>query len=221
MMRKGILGRKIGMTQIFLENGELVPVTVVQAEPNVVLQKKTAETDGYNAIQLGFEDIDKPEAYEEGSKLTPKAKKPEIGHAAKANTTPKRYIREIRDANVDEYELGQEVTVEIFQPGDRVDVTGRTKGKGFQGSIKRHGFARGPMSHGSRFHRQGGSMGSIDGARVFKGKKLPGRMGNNQVTIQNLEIVKVVPEENVLLIKGNIPGPRKSVVKIQSSVKAK
>jgi 50S ribosomal protein L3, bacterial len=221
MMRKGILGRKIGMTQIFLENGELVPVTVVQAEPNVVLQKKTVETDGYNAIQLGFEDIDKPEAYEEGSKLTPKAKKPEIGHAAKANTTPKRYIREIRDANVDEYELGQEVTVEIFQPGDRVDVTGRTKGKGFQGSIKRHGFARGPMSHGSRFHRQGGSMGSIDGARVFKGKKLPGRMGNNQVTIQNLEIVKVVPEENVLLIKGNIPGPRKSVVKIQSSVKAK
>ncbi|NLI68818.1 MAG: 50S ribosomal protein L3 [Bacilli bacterium] len=220
-MRKGILGRKIGMTQIFLENGELVPVTVVQAEPNVVLQKKTVETDGYNAIQLGFEDIDKPEAYEEGSKLTPKAKKPEIGHAAKANTTPKRYIREIRDANVDEYELGQEVTVEIFQPGDRVDVTGRTKGKGFQGSIKRHGFARGPMSHGSRFHRQGGSMGSIDGARVFKGKKLPGRMGNNQVTIQNLEIVKVVPEENVLLIKGNIPGPRKSVVKIQSSVKAK
>lgn len=209
------------MTQIFLENGELVPVTVVQAEPNVVLQKKTVETDGYNAIQLGFEDIDKPEAYEEGSKLTPKAKKPEIGHAAKANTTPKRYIREIRDANVDEYELGQEVTVEIFQPGDRVDVTGRTKGKGFQGSIKRHGFARGPMSHGSRFHRQGGSMGSIDGARVFKGKKLPGRMGNNQVTIQNLEIVKVVPEENVLLIKGNIPGPRKSVVKIQSSVKAK
>lgn len=221
MMRKGILGRKIGMTQIFLENGELVPVTVVQAEPNVVLQKKTVETDGYNAIQLGFEDIDKPEAYEEGSKLTPKAKKPEIGHAAKANTTPKRYIREIRDANVDEYELGQEVTVEIFQPGDRVDVTGRTKGKGFQGSIKRHGFARGPMSHGSRFHRQGGSMGSILGARVFKGKKLPGRMGNNQVTIQNLEIVKVVPEENVLLIKGNIPGPRKSVVKIQSSVKAK
>lgn len=221
MMRKGILGRKIGMTQIFLENGELVPVTVVQAEPNVVLQKKTVETDGYNAIQLGFEDIDKPEAYEEGSKLTPKAKKPEIGHAAKANTTPKRYIREIRDANVDEYELGQEVTVEIFQPGDRVDVTGRTKGKGFQGSIKRHGFARGPMSHGSRFHRQGGSMGSIDGARVFKGKKLPGRMGNNQVTIQNLEIVKVVPEENVLLIKGNIPGPRKSVVKVQSSVKAK
>ncbi len=209
------------MTQIFLENGELVPVTVVQAEPNVVWQKKTVETDGYNAIQLGFEDIDKPEAYEEGSKLYAKAKKLEIGHAAKANTTPKRYIREIRDANVDEYELGQEVTVEIFQPGDRVDVTGRTKGKGFQGSIKRHGFARGPMSHGSRFHRQGGSMGSIDGARVFKGKKLPGRMGNNQVTIQNLEIVKVVPEENVLLIKGNIPGPRKSVVKIQSSVKAK
>lgn len=209
-MAKGILGKKLGMTQIFGKEGNAIPVTVIKAGPCVVLQKKTDETDGYKAIQLGFED-----------KKEHRANNPERGHAKKAETTPKRYIREIRDANVDEYELGQEVTVEIFQPGDRVDVTGRTKGKGFQGSIKRHGFARGPMSHGSRFHRQGGSMGSIDGARVFKGKKLPGRMGNNQVTIQNLEIVKVVPEENVLLIKGNIPGPRKSVVKIQSSVKAK
>ena len=218
-MTKGILGRKIGMTQIFLENGELVPVTVVQAEPNVVLQKKTVETDGYEAIQLGFENVDKPEAYEEGSKLDPKANKPQIGHAEKANTIPKRYIREIRNANVEEYELGQEVTVEIFEPGDKVDVTGTSKGKGFQGSIKRHNYARGPMSHGSRFHRAGGSMGSVDAARVFKGKELPGRMGHEQVTVQNLEVVKVEPEHNVILIKGNIPGPKKSVVKIQSAVK--
>jgi len=218
-MTKGILGRKIGMTQIFLENGELVPVTVVKAEPNVILQKKTVETDGYEAVQIGFEDIDKPEAYEEGSKLDPKASKPQIGHAEKANTTPKRYIREIRNAKVEEYELGQEVTVEVFEAGDIVDVTGTSKGKGFQGSIKRHNYARGPMSHGSRFHRTGGSMGSVDSSRVFKGKALPGQMGNEQVTNQNLEVVKVEPEQNVLLIKGNVPGPKKSVVKIQTAVK--
>ncbi len=219
-MTKGILGRKIGMTQIFLENGELVPVTVIQAEPNVVLQKKTLENDGYEAIQLGFEDIDKPEAYEEDSNIEPKATKPQIGHAEKANTTPKRYIREIRNANIDEYELGQEVTVEVFEEGEKVDVTGTSKGKGFQGSIKRHNYARGPMSHGSRFHRSGGSMGAVDAARVFKGKALPGQMGNEQVTIQNLEIVKVEPEKNVLLVKGNVPGPKKSVVKIQTAVKS-
>lgn len=209
-MTKGILGRKVGMTQIFLENGELVPVTVVQAEPNVVLQKKTIETDGYEAIQIGF--LDKKES---------RANKPEKGHAEKANTKPKRYIREIRNANVDEYEVGQEISVDIFEEGDIVDVTGTSKGKGFQGSIKRHNYARGPMSHGSHFHRTGGSMGSVDAARVFKGKALPGRMGGEQVTIQNLEIVKVDPERNVLLIKGNIPGAKKSVVKITSAVKAK
>ena len=209
-MTKGILGRKIGMTQIFLENGELVPVTVVQAEPNVVLQKKTVETDGYEAIQLGF--LDKKES---------QANKPEKGHAEKANTKPKRYVREIRNANVDEYEVGQEISVDIFEEGELVDVTGTSKGKGFQGSIKRHNYARGPMSHGSRFHRSGGSMGSVDAARVFKGKALPGRMGGQQVTIQNLEIVKVDPERNVLLIKGNIPGAKKSVVKITTAVKAK
>ncbi len=209
-MTKGILGRKIGMTQIFLENGELVPVTVVQAEPNVVLQKKTVETDGYEAIQLGF--LNKKES---------QANKPEKGHAEKANTKPKRYVREIRNANVDEYEVGQEISVDIFEEGELVDVTGTAKGKGFQGSIKRHNYARGPMSHGSRFHRSGGSMGSVDAARVFKGKALPGRMGGQQVTIQNLEIVKVDPERNVLLIKGNIPGAKKSVVKITTSVKAK
>ncbi len=218
-MTKGILGRKVGMTQIFLENGELVPVTVVQAEPNVVLQKKTTETDGYEAIQLGFYDIDKPEAYEEGSKLDPRANKAEIGHAEKANTTPKRYIREFRNAKVNEYEVGQEISVDVFQDGDKIDVTGTSKGKGFQGSIKRHNYARGPMSHGSRFHRSGGSMGSVDASRVFKGKALPGQMGAEQVTIQNLEVVKVDAERNLLLIRGNIPGAKKSLVKITTAVK--
>ena len=208
-MKKGILGRKIGMTQVFLENGDVVPVTVVHAEPNVVLQKKTVETDGYTAIQLGVED--KPEH---------RATKPEIGHAKKANTAPKRFISEIRDVNVDEYEVGQEVKVDIFEEGHLVDVTGISKGKGFQGAIKRHGQARGPMSHGSRYHRRPGSMGAVDPARVFKSKKLPGRMGGRRVTIQNLEIVKVDPERNLLLIKGNIPGPNKAFVKIQSAVKA-
>src|SRR5690625_2597314 len=218
-MTKGILGRKIGMTQVFLENGELVPVTVVQAEPNVVLQKKTVETDGYEAIQLGFENIDKPEAYEEDSNIDPKANKPEIGHADKAGTTPKRFVREIRNANVDEYEVGQEVNVEVFQEGDKVDVTGTSKGKGFQGSIKRHNYARGPMSHGSRFHRSGGSMGAVDADRVFKGKAHPRKMRAEQVTIQNIEVVKVDAEKNVLLIKGNVPGAKKSLIKNTTAIK--
>ncbi|MDY0410047.1 50S ribosomal protein L3 [Virgibacillus soli] len=209
-MTKGILGRKIGMTQLFTEDGELIPVTVVQAEPNVVLQKRTLENDGYEAIQIGFAD--------EKESRTNKAKK---GHAEKANTTPKRYIREIRDANLGEYEVGQAISVEVFQAGDKVDVTGTSKGKGFQGSIKRHNHSRGPMSHGSRYHRGSGSMGAVDAARVFKGKKLPGHMGSEQVTIQNLEIASVDVERNLLLIKGNVPGARKSYVKITSAVKAK
>lgn len=207
-MTKGILGRKIGMTQVFLENGELIPVTVIEATPNVVLQKKTVETDGYNAIQLGF--ADKPERL---------ANKPEKGHAEKANATPKRFISEIRDVNVEEYEVGQEVKVDIFEAGNVVDVTGTSKGKGFAGSIKRHGQGRGPMSHGSRYHRRPGSMGPVDPARVFKSKKLPGRMGGEKVTIQNLEIVKVDTERNLLLVKGNVPGPKKSYVKIRSAIK--
>ncbi len=209
-MTKGILGRKLGMTQIFLENGDLIPVTVIQAEPNVVLQKKTLETDGYEAIQLGFED--KPDRL---------ANKPEKGHAQKANTNPKRFISEFKDVNLDEFEVGQEVKVDIFEEGAIVDVTGISKGKGFQGSIKRHGQGRGPMSHGSRYHRRPGSMGAIAPNRVFKSKKLPGRMGGERVTIQNLEVVKVDTERNLLLIKGNVPGPKKSVVKIQSAVKAR
>lgn len=207
-MIKGILGRKIGMTQVFAENGELIPVTVIAANPNVVLQKKTTETDGYNAIQLGFED--------KREKLT---NKPEQGHTAKASTTPKRFIREIRDADVDGLEVGQEVKVDVFATGEIVDVTGISKGKGFQGVIKRHGQSRGPMSHGSRYHRRPGSMGPVAPNRVFKGKKLAGRMGGDQVTIQNLEIVQVDTERNLLLVKGNVPGAKKSLVVVQGAVK--
>lgn len=208
-MTKGILGRKIGMTQVFAENGDLIPVTVVEAAPNVVLQKKTVETDGYEAIQIGFDD-----------KREKLSNKPEKGHVAKANTTPKRFIREIRDVNLAEYEVGQEVKVEIFAEGDVVDVTGVTKGKGFQGVIKRHGQSRGPMAHGSRYHRRPGSMGPVAPNRVFKQKKLPGQMGGNTVTIQNLTIVKVDAERNLLLIKGNVPGSRKALVTVKSAIKA-
>jgi large subunit ribosomal protein L3 len=208
-MTKGILGRKIGMTQVFAENGNLIPVTVVEAASNVVLQKKSIENDGYEAIQIGFED-----------KREKLANKPEKGHVAKANTTPKRFVREIRGADVTGYEVGQEVKVDIFAAGDVVDVTGISKGKGFQGVIKRHGQSRGPMAHGSRYHRRPGSMGPVAPNRVFKGKLLPGRMGGEQVTVQNLEIVKVDAERNLLLIKGNVPGPKKALLKIQGAVKA-
>ncbi|RDX01436.1 50S ribosomal protein L3 [Listeria kieliensis] len=209
-MTKGILGRKVGMTQVFTENGELIPVTVIEAGNNVVLQKKTAETDGYEAIQIGFED-----------KREVLANKPEKGHVAKANTTPKRFIREFRDVNLDEYEIGAEINVDVFAEGDVVDVTGVSKGKGFQGVIKRHGQARGPMAHGSRYHRRPGSMGPVAPNRVFKNKLLPGRMGGNQITIQNLEIVKVDAEKNLLLVKGNVPGAKKSLVQIKTAIKAK
>ena len=209
-MAKGILGRKIGMTQVFAENGDLIPVTVIEAAPNVVLQKKTVETDGYEAIQVGFED-----------KRVKLSNKPEQGHVAKANTAPKRFIREFRNVNVAEYEVGQEVNVEIFAEGDVIDVTGVTKGKGFQGVIKRHGQSRGPMAHGSRYHRRPGSMGPVAPNRVFKQKNLPGQMGGTVVTIQNLQIVKVDAERNLLLVKGNVPGSKKALVTVKSAVKAK
>ena len=208
-MTKGILGRKIGMTQVFAENGNLIPVTVVEAAENIVLQKKTVEADGYTAVQIGFE-----------NKREKLANKPEQGHVAKASTAPKRFVREFRDVSVDEYEVGQEVKVSIFAEGDVVDVTGISKGKGFQGSIKRHGQSRGPMAHGSRYHRRPGSMGPVAPNRVFKGKALPGRMGGEQITVQNLEIVKVDAERNLLLIKGNVPGARKALLKIKTAVKA-
>ncbi|TDL85091.1 50S ribosomal protein L3 [Vibrio vulnificus] len=209
-MTKGILGRKIGMTQVFAENGELIPVTVIEAANNVVLQKKTVETDGYEAVQVGFE-----------NKREKLSNKPEKGHVEKANTTPKRFIREFRGTDLTEYEIGQEVNVSIFAEGDLVDVSGISKGKGFQGSIKRHGQSRGPMSHGSRYHRRPGSMGPVAPNRVFKGKLLPGRMGGDQITVQNLAIVKVDVERNLLLIKGNVPGARKALIKVKTAVKAK
>ncbi|HAA0551427.1 TPA_asm: 50S ribosomal protein L3 [Listeria monocytogenes] len=209
-MTKGILGRKVGMTQVFTENGELIPVTVIEAAQNVVLQKKTVETDGYEAVQIGFED-----------KRAILSNKPEQGHVAKANTTPKRFIREFRDINLDEYEIGAEVKVDVFAEGDIIDATGVSKGKGFQGVIKRHGQSRGPMAHGSRYHRRPGSMGPVAPNRVFKNKLLPGRMGGEQITIQNLEIVKVDVEKNVLLVKGNVPGAKKALVQIKTATKAK
>lgn len=207
-MKKGILGRKIGMTQVFTNDGKLVPVTVVSVEPNVVTQIKTKENDGYEAIQLGFD-----------TKREKLATKASIGHTNKANTTPKRFFREIRGVDVANYSLGQEITVNIFEEGEMVDVTGTTKGKGFQGVIKRHNQSRGPMGHGSHYHRGPGSMGTMRPMRVFKGKKLPGHMGGLTVTIQNLEIVAVDPENNVILVKGNIPGSKKSLVMIRSAVK--
>lgn len=208
-MTKGILGRKIGMTQVFAENGNLIPVTVVEVAPNVVLQKKSVDSDGYTAVQVGFED-----------KREKLSNKPEKGHVAKANTAPKRFIREFRGDDLAAYEVGQEVKVDMFATGDIVDVTGISKGKGFQGVIKRHGQSRGPMAHGSRYHRRPGSMGPVAPNRVFKGKLLPGRMGGDQVTVQNLEIVKVDAERNLLLIKGNVPGAKKALLKIKGAVKA-
>ncbi|MCM0582597.1 50S ribosomal protein L3 [Weissella diestrammenae] len=208
MTTKGILGRKVGMTQVFTDEGELIPVTVIESTPNVVLQVKSLENDGYNAIQLGFSD-----------KRTVLSNKPEQGHVAKANTTPKRYIREIRDAE-GEYNVGDEVKVDIFAAGEAVDVTGITKGHGYQGNIKKDGQSRGPMAHGSRYHRRPGSLGAVIN-RVFKGKKLPGRMGNHKRTVQNLQVVRVDVENNVILVKGNVPGANKSLVTVKNSVKAK
>lgn len=205
---KGILGKKLGMTQLFTAEGNVVPVTVIEAGPNVVLQKKDAENDGYEAVQLGFSD-----------KKEKNANKPEVGHAKKANTTPKRYVREIRGVDLAGYEVGQEVKADVFAEGEFVDVTGISKGKGFAGVIKRWGQSRGPMAHGSRYHRRPGSMGSIQANRVPKGKHLPGHMGHETVTIQNLEVVKIDVERNVLLVKGSIPGPKNGFVKIQETVK--
>ena len=208
MARKGILGKKIGMTQVFTDNGELVPVTVVDVTPNVVLQVKTVESDGYEAVQLGY-----------GDKREVLSNKPSVGHAKKANTTPKRFIKEIRDVALSEYEVGKEVKADEFAAGDIVDVTGTSKGHGYQGNIKKDGQSRGPMAHGSRYHRRPGSLGAIIN-KVFKGKKLPGRMGNHTRTMQNLTVVSTDLDHNVILIKGNVPGANKSFVTIRSAVKA-
>ena len=206
---KGILGRKIGMTQVFATDGKLIPVTVIEATPNVVLQKKTVETDGYNAIQVGFED-----------KREKLANKPEKGVVAKANTAPKRFIKEFRFDEMMSYEVGQTVSVDSFVAGEVVDVTGTSKGKGYQGVIKRHGQHIGPKGHGSGAHRIVGSMGPIAPNRIAPGKNLPGLMGGNTRTVQNLEIVKIDVENNLIAIKGAIPGPNKGYVVIKDSVKA-
>lgn len=207
-MTKGILGKKLGMTQVFAPNGTAIAVTVIEAGPCVVLQKKDAGTDGYEAIQLGFED-----------KKDHRANKPEKGHAAKANTAPKRFVREIRGVDLAGYEVGQELKADVFAEGEIVDVAGVTKGKGFAGSIKRHNQSRGPMAHGSRYHRGPGSLGSINPGRVFKGQTLPGQMGGDNVTIQNLEVVKVDTDRNLILVKGSIPGPKNSLVVVRTAVK--
>ena len=207
-MKKGILGKKIGMTQVFTESGKLIPVTVIEVEPNVVTQIKTVEKDGYNAIQLGAVSV--------REKSSNKAK---IGHTNKANTTPKRFLKEIRGVNVEEYTLGQVIDASIFAKGEVVDVTGTSKGKGTQGVIKRWNQSRGPMGHGSQYHRGVGSLGTLLPMHVLKGKKMAGHMGYEQVTIQNLEVVSVDLENNVILIKGSVPGPKKSLVMIKTSVK--
>lgn len=208
-MGKGLLGKKLGMTQVFSERGEVVPVTVIQAGPCVVTQKKTEENDGYSAIQIGFADQSER-----------RTNKPMKGHFAKAGVSPKRMVREIRTASVDDYEVGQVLKADVFAPGDVVDITGTSKGKGFAGVIKRYHFNRGPMSHGSMYHRRVGSLGATDPARVFKGRKMPGRLGGVTATISGLEVVKVDAERDLILVKGAVPGPRGGQVLVKSSVKA-
>ena len=209
-MKKGILATKVGMTQIFNENGVLIPVTVLQAGPCVVTQVKTVENDGYSAVQVGY--VDKRE------KLV---SKPIKGHFDKAGVSYKRYVREFKLENADQYSVKDEIKAEIFAAGDKIDATAISKGKGFQGAIKRHGQSRGPMAHGSKFHRHAGSNGAAsDPSKVFKGKKMPGQMGNKKITIQNLEIVRVDIENNLILVKGAVPGPKKSLVTIKETVKA-
>lgn len=210
-MAKGILAKKLGMTQIFTEEGKLLPVTVVEAGPCHVLQVKTVETDGYNALQIGF--------YPKREKHV---NKPMQGHFAKSGVKPVKFIRELRLANPSEYQVGQELNVDIFAEGELIDVTGVSKGKGFAGTIKRHNFSRGPMTHGSKSHREPGSIGPMmsgPGGKVFKGKKLPGRMGHDKTTIQRLTVVKVDKDRNLLLIKGAVPGPKGSFVVVKETVK--
>jgi len=210
-MSKFILGKKIGMTQVFDENGIVIPVTVIQAGPCAVVQKKTVENDGYTAIKLGFEDV--PEK---------KLNKPEKGLFSKINVTPKKYLREFRTEDIDKFEVGQQINVaDMFASGDSIDVSGISKGKGFQGVMKRFGSSRGPESHGSKYHRRVGTMGAgTSPGRVFKGKKLPGHMGLEKVTVQNLDVVRVDGERNLMLVKGAVPGPKGGLVIVRETVKA-
>ena len=209
-MKKGIIGRKLGMTQIFDEKGNVIPVTVIEAGPCVVAQVKTIETDGYNSVQLGFGEI-----------KSKHINKPEAGHFAKSKLTNKKHLREFRLDSVEGVKVGDEIKADVFAAGENVDIQGISKGKGFQGVIKRHGQHRGPMGHGSMYHRRPGSMGATSTpGRVFKGKKLPGHMGRVLVTIQNLDIVRVDMDKNVILVKGSVPGAKGAILKIKSSVKA-
>ena len=224
-MKKAILATKVGMTQIFNEDGSLVPVTVLQAGPCVVTQVKTVENDGYSAVQVGF--VDKKDKIVNKDKSGKKeivhrhgVTKAEQGHFAKAGVSGKRYVKEFKFENAEEYTLAQEIKADIFEVGDKIDATAISKGKGFQGAIKRHNQHRGPMAHGSKFHRHAGSNGAAsDPSKVFKGKKMPGQMGSKKITIQNLEVVRVDAEKNLLLIKGSVPGPKKSLVTIKETVK--
>ncbi len=209
-MKKAILATKVGMTQIFSEDGVLTPVTVLQAGPCVVTQVKTVDNDGYSAVQVGY--MDKRE------KLV---NKPEKGHFDKAGVSCKRFLREFKLEDAENYQLAQEIKVDVFSAGDKVDATAISKGKGFQGAIKRHGQSRGPMTHGSKFHRHAGSNGAAsDPSRVFKGKKMPGQMGHKKITVQNLEVIRVDAENNLLLVKGAVPGPKKCLVTIKETVKS-
>lgn len=225
-MKKAILATKVGMTQIFNEDGTLTPVTVLQAGPCAVTQIKTVENDGYSAVQVGY--VDKKEKIVNKDKNGKKevihrhgVNKAEKGHFDKAGVSCKRFVREFKLENAQEYTVGSEIKADIFEAGDRVDATAVSKGKGFQGAIKRHNQHRGPMTHGSKFHRHAGSNGAAsDPSKVFKGKKMPGQMGNKRITIQNLEVVRVDAENNLLLIKGSVPGPKKSLVTIKEAVKA-
>ena len=208
-MKKAILATKVGMTQIFNEDGVLTPVTVLQAGPCVVTQVKTEENDGYSAVQVGFAD-----------KRENLVNKPMKGQFEKAGVSCKRFLKEFKFENAEEYTLGQEIKADIFAAGDKIDATAISKGKGFQGAIKRHGQSRGPMAHGSKYHRHAGSNGAAsDPSKVFKGKKMPGQMGHVQVTVQNLEIVKVDTENNLILVNGSVPGPKKSLITIKETVK--
>ena len=209
-MKKGIIGRKVGMTQIFDEKGNVIPVTVIEAGPCVVAQVKTVEKEGYNALQLGF-----------GEVKTKHMNKPEMGHFAKSKIDNKKHLREFRLDSIEGVKVGDEIKADIFQEGEKVDIQGISKGKGFQGVIKRHGQHRGPMGHGSMYHRRPGSMGATSTpGRVFKGKKLPGHMGRVTVTIQNLDVVKIDMDKNVILVKGSVPGCKGAILKIKSTVKA-
>ena len=225
-MKKAILATKVGMTQVFGEDGTLTPVTVLQAGPCVVTQVKTVENDGYEAVQVGF--VDKKDKIVNKDKSGKKeivhrhgVTKAEQGHFAKAGVSGKRFVREFKLENAGEYQLAQEIKVDIFEAGDKIDATAISKGKGFQGAIKRHNQHRGPMTHGSKYHRHAGSNGAAsDPSKVFKGKKMPGQMGHVKVTVQNLEVVRVDAEKNLLLVKGSVPGPKKSLVTIKEAVKS-